>query len=97
MRKGSRIFLCLHPFICLLMIKRFRDGLKQELQMGFVVLQFKTVRDLLETALSLEKVMNQLQSRFGKRKELAFSLGKRNLSKKRKEAQNGQFKKKGGN
>jgi hypothetical protein len=41
--------------------------------------------------------MNQLQSRFGKRKELAFSLGKRNLSKKRKEAQNGQFKKKGGN
>jgi len=38
--------------------------------------------------------MNQLQSRFGKRKELAFSLGKRNLSKKRKEAQNG---KRGGN
>jgi CRISPR/Cas system-associated protein endoribonuclease Cas2 len=41
------------------MIKKLRNGLRQELKQGFIVLQFKSMRELMEAAQALEAYIGE--------------------------------------
>jgi len=86
-------------------IERLRDGLRQELRMGLVVLQFLTVRDFIVAAQSLEAVAaawrregdRQGIIRVEKCKKPASFTGRPSFPKKGKRGHFGQFRRKGGN
>jgi hypothetical protein len=47
------------------MIEKLRDSFRQELKQGLIALQFKTVRELIETAQALEACMEEGQQSHG--------------------------------
>ena len=47
------------------MIEKLRDGFRQELKQGLIVLQFKTVREPIEAAQALEGCMEEGQQSHG--------------------------------
>jgi hypothetical protein len=80
------------------MIEKLRDGFRQELKQGLIVLQFKTVREPIEAAQALEGCMEEGQQSHGgagKQKDMEF-LGRPPLPKKGRGEQFLQFKRKGG-
>lgn len=64
------------------MVERLQDGLQQELKKGFIALQFKTTRELIEAAQTLEACIEEGQSALGMKKDVDLSSCRPPFSKK---------------
>jgi len=86
-------------------VERFRDGLRQELRMILIAIQFQSVQDLVRAAQGMKRVMRdapklvvqQSEATGAKRRDFGFSTKRPPLPKKGKSRQSlGQFQRRGG-
>ena len=85
-------------------VERFRDGLRRELRMILIAMQFQSVRELVRAAQGMERVIRdtlkpvveQSQVIGAKRRDFEFLIGRPPLPKKGKSGQSsGQFQRRG--
>ena len=86
-------------------VERFRDGLRRELRMILIAMQFQSVRELVRAAQGMERVIKdtpkpvveQSQAMGAKRRDFEFITGRPPLPKKGKSGpSSGQFQRRGG-
>jgi hypothetical protein len=86
-------------------VERFRDGLRRELRMILIAMQFQSIRELVRASQGMERVIRdtpkpvveQSQATGAKRGDFEFLTGRPPLPKKGKSEQSsGQFQRRGG-